>query len=179
MLRFLFLVIILISSNPQLHSIYNYRASADKIINTLSQELYDTRELSKVGSGGSFYDDLKQVSAFYECTDQLTMESARELLIEIVEKYVKALNSNLALRPFLHNYPAGSNNVLIGIGFVNAKPATEDNHPLSNIVNKGDEIIFFYLDHNNNQKILTIESYAEAQTKMRNIVDSAEKLNRL
>ncbi|MCH9626006.1 MAG: hypothetical protein S4CHLAM123_11930 [Chlamydiales bacterium] len=64
-------------------------------------------------------DDIQKVKAHYVCFEQLTIEQARRLYVEVAEKYICRYNQDEEIRPYLHDYPFTIDNVYVRIGFKN------------------------------------------------------------
>lgn len=100
------------------HSDSNYCRLSNKIVNEYSKELTRQKGLYLIGAGGAFMDDIKEISLHYQSLDKLSVNEARRLYIEISEGYLKRYNENVAIRPYLHNYPFTINNLKLMIGFI-------------------------------------------------------------
>lgn len=68
---------------------------------------------------GGIYDEpyLKKMSVGFECEDIVDVLEARRLLIVGVEAFLKDINTNKQLRPYLPEFPLTYRNIFFGIGF--------------------------------------------------------------
>jgi len=51
----------------------------------------------------------------FDYDKDVDLSKARELLVYIIENYLSAINSNIEVRPYLHNYPFTAKNIEIRI----------------------------------------------------------------
>lgn len=62
-------------------------------------------------------DDIQMMSMSFFSYQELDLNTARELLIYATNEYLTAINSNVAVRPYLHNYPFTAKNIEVIIFF--------------------------------------------------------------
>lgn len=77
----------------------------DNITHKFLREYIKPKGLICIGSGGSMMDDVKKVSLSFVSFKALNVEEARILYVDIIEEYLKRVNSDEEVRPFLHNFP--------------------------------------------------------------------------
>jgi len=71
--------------------------------------------LTPFGSGGSMMDDVKLMALSFACYHKLTIDEARKLIVHCTEEYLKQINQNSKIRPYLHNVPFTDNNIKLVI----------------------------------------------------------------
>ncbi len=92
---------------------------ADEITSKISKEIYQEKGLRLVGTGGGMMYGVRMMSMSFYYYNEVDLETARNLVIYCTEKYLKAINSDKRLRPFLVQYPFSEKNVEIRIFFRN------------------------------------------------------------
>jgi hypothetical protein len=83
----------------------DYEIIADEITMQAIDKLEKTKHLKFAGWGGAMMNDIQEMHLSFNCYTPMNISSARRLVIECVEEYLKIINSNETLRPYLHNYP--------------------------------------------------------------------------
>jgi hypothetical protein len=89
-----------------------------RINSKFTNDLKAERQMFLFGSGGRLMDDVELVDLSYHVRRHATIDEARQLYVEAVEKYLNLINSDEKIRPFLRNYPFTINNLEFDIGFV-------------------------------------------------------------
>lgn len=77
----------------------------NRVTHQFTKQLKKEKGLDAFGYGGRMMDDIKEVALSLAAHHPMTIEEARCLFVEIVEEYLNLVNSDLKLRPYLHNYP--------------------------------------------------------------------------
>ena len=95
----------------------HYCKLSNKIVSDYSRELAKEKGLFLSGSGGAMMDDIKKINVIYTSFTALNVERARQLYIEVTEEYLKRINQNEKIRPYLHNYPFRFDNLDLRISF--------------------------------------------------------------
>lgn len=103
----------------------NFETINDKkevILNEVTAQLIDSAlkdyGLYCIGTGGSSDEKIKQVSIHFNVRRRATIEEARELQLKIVDRYLKLINQNEAIRPYLNSHPFTPDNLEVVISFV-------------------------------------------------------------
>lgn len=128
-----------------------------------SKELKKKKGLSLYGYGGAMMGDVKEIYLDYISHEKLDVEEARRMYIPVMEDLLHLINSDINLRPYLHEHPFTCKNLQIMIAF-----RDEDGH------SQGDEAvalvfvarcrIFYELYNKETEKyqVLYEEPYEEA-----------------
>jgi len=96
-------------------------------------------------------------------------KGTKSSLVDSVEEYLSAINSNEKIRPYLHNYPFTAKNVEIVIYFHNPNGSNVASGKISIAAAKRGKVIC-YIDYPEKYTIKTIheETYEEALKLVRN-----------
>ncbi len=90
-----------------------------KVVNELRRrvatELMVKTGLQPCGTGGQMMDQVKMLALAFAYNKPLEIEEGRKLLVNAVETFVLAINSDERIRPYLNNYPFKPENVEIVI----------------------------------------------------------------
>ena len=121
-----------------------YVKMADEITERVAKQLKAEKNLCLAGTGGGMMNDIQMMAMSFYFYQEVDLKTARELMAYTINKYLKEINSNKEIRPFLHEYPFTAKNVEIRIWI---KP-NGLNQPLDKIYSisaiKG--ILTYYLD---------------------------------
>ncbi|MBS0621234.1 MAG: hypothetical protein JSS61_07250 [Verrucomicrobia bacterium] len=142
-----------------------YVKMANRITANVSEQIKNETGLVPIGTGGSMMHDIQMLALSFQYYHAVDQNQARDLLLYCVDTYVNAVNSNVDVRPFLHDYPFTSKNIQIRI-WVYASDATR--MPLGEISSMSSiDGIFKYISEDpatNHYEVLYRESYEEAQS---------------
>ena len=108
----LFTIIILMFGCAQ-HS--NHEIIIDRIINQTDLQLKKEKNLHAIGSGGSMMGDIQLAEIYFQYFHLVNLEEARVLLVYAIQTFLKNINENKEVRPYLHNYPFTTKNIEINI----------------------------------------------------------------
>ncbi|WP_420421710.1 hypothetical protein [Simkania sp.] len=106
---------IFISGTKMEYVIPEYEKISDKITAKTAKTLSKKYQLDPVGSGGSMMHDVKKLFLSFNCYHPLSIDESRELVINCVNEYLKSVNENKEVRPFLHNFPFNEQNIELAI----------------------------------------------------------------
>jgi hypothetical protein len=140
-----------------------YVQLAHQITEKTAKKLKKEKNLIPVGSGGGMMDDVKAMMLAFNYYNEVSIEEARKLLIDCVEEFLAAVNSNEQIRPFLHNYPFTAENIEIAIYF-----STKSGAPVSSnnicVASSWNGNISYRIDISKTGPLTTIreETYQEA-----------------
>jgi hypothetical protein len=73
------------------------------------------------GTGGGMMNDIDHIYVGFQMTKELTIDEARELLVESIDDLLQRINSAEELRPYLNHYPYSARGVSVQLMFV-SKP---------------------------------------------------------
>ena len=120
----LFLLLIPLTSCGYRHLEPSYWKLVDSITKNYVKETAAPKRLDLYGYGGGRMYDIEEVILRFFCCDHLTVEGARVLYVEMMEEYLKQINCNEEVRPYLHNYPFNIDNIKLTISFLDAQGHT-------------------------------------------------------
>ena len=83
----------------------NYELYANKIVSSFARDMKKELGLVCIGEGGCMPHDVQKMSVDFIAYQRATVEQARELIVQATEKFIKAINANEEIRPFLRSYP--------------------------------------------------------------------------
>ncbi len=95
----------------------DYVIIVDKITDEYKKNVILNHNLVLLGEGGGMMGDIQRTSLTFKKYDSLDIRKVRELAVELEEQYLKMINEDKAVRPYLHNYPAGPENFELTIIF--------------------------------------------------------------
>lgn len=140
-----------------------YVKLAHEITEKTAKKLKAQKNLYLAGTGGQMMNDIQMMMMGFDLYEVIDIETARQLLVDSVQEYLSAINSNEEIRPYLHNYPFTAKNVEIVIYIYNPDGSQV---PLDKITiaaaNQGR--VVYYVDDPQKHTIKTIheETYEEA-----------------
>ena len=95
----------------------DYEQIADKITERTARKLKKEKGLILIGTGGQMMNDIQMMMMGFHFYKEVDIDTARVLLVESVQEYLTAINSDEEIRPYLHDYPFTAQNVEIEIYF--------------------------------------------------------------
>lgn len=140
-----------------------YIKLAHEITEKTGNELKEQKNLYLVGTGGRMMDDIQMMAMSFDYYQEVNLETARELIVYSIKEYLSAINSNMEIRPYLHEYPFTAKNVKITIFFFNSNRSSL---PLEKIecVASVNSKLRYYIGSNYHQPICE-ENYEEILQK--------------
>lgn len=112
------LVIFLLSTNV-CFAISDYPKFADKIVSDYTKEL-SQQNIYLIGSGGAMMSDIQKINVHYISNLSCSVKEARTIYIMIAKEYLRRINNNKLVRPYLHNYPFNFFNLKLQLSFENS-----------------------------------------------------------
>ncbi len=91
--------------SPYQYSEPIYCEMADNITAQTAKILTKRHQLDVIGTGGGCMDHVNMLALSFLIYRPLTVESAREIIVDCVEEFLFQINSNEEIRPYLKNYP--------------------------------------------------------------------------
>lgn len=122
----------------------SYTHLADPIFKSYSQEMKKKRAYLVEGTGGSMpNDDVRTFFISFIAEYEVDTTQARRLYIEVVNGFIKKVNDDKTIRPYLHDYPVTTKNMEIFLSFVdkNTKKSVAD--PLISFILCYNDIIYY------------------------------------
>lgn len=98
-----------------------YVVIAEDILADMAEKLPKRHNMIVIGTGGGLAKRVNVLSLSFEIQGPQSKEKLREILIDCVEEFLLALNSNEKLRPHLKTYPFTSQGINIVIFVKNAR----------------------------------------------------------
>ncbi len=86
---------------------------ADQVTKHTANQLKKEKGLSLIAIGGPMMGDIQGMGADFEYFDLVNLQEARKLIVYASQCYLKNINSNKKIRPYLHNYPFDIKNISI------------------------------------------------------------------
>ena len=117
-------------------------------------------------------DKIRCMHCGFDYFDEITIEEARELLLATSNLYLKTINENEQIRPFLMNYPFRPEDIEIRIFIVNPKDPKPNPEKLR-IISIIDGVLGYMIGDRHRTTIYE-ESYEEALSKLGTVIVSKE-----
>ena len=142
----------------------DYERIADKITSKFAKKMKAEKGLRCIGTGGGMMTDIQRMAISFQYFHEVNLDEARELLVSVVQEYLKAINGSKEVRPYLHEYPFRFEDIEIMIWI---KEPNGNDVPLGKIaqitVSRGVVIYYSYkYDPGNSYQTLHRETYEEA-----------------
>ena len=93
----------------------DYEVLADKVISQTARQLKKEKDLIPVGTMGQMMGDIQAIGLSFQYFHLVNLEEARELLVNAIQVFLRNINENKKIRPYLHNYPFTTKNIEITI----------------------------------------------------------------
>ncbi len=164
----LFSLIFITFTSCNSNSFSSYKPSekenlANEISNKVALQLKNSFDLKPFGSGGQAMYDIEMLALSFIYNKEIDIEEARELLINSVSIFVKAVNDDKRIHSYLGNYPFAPKNIEISIylqSFDRQDPAPGK----LSIVAARDGVFEYMIEEPKTMKLIDIykESYDEA-----------------
>jgi hypothetical protein len=136
---------------------------SDKVVSAYSKDIKSRYNLQLDGSGGAMMEDIKEVSLMYHSYQTLKLEQARIMIVDCAENLLNRINSDLKIRPYLHNYPFTIKNIELTLGFYDHKGGFVKDEYIASVALLDGTI--FYAQFNSSKNIMEhihSEPYSEA-----------------
>ena len=135
---------------------------AHRVRDAFIVDMYKKHGLVCCGIGGGCMDNIKVINVSFDQKKESDIPEARVLLVNCVEEFLRRINADEDVRPFLVQYPFTNENVNISIGFIEPKEDAD----LQNIVHafnvKGEAVYSIYDKPHDRYKPTFEEPYEEA-----------------
>lgn len=142
----------------------NYCKIVDRVTKGFLKEHVKPRHIMLSGYGGAMMNDIQEIFLSFLSYEALNVEEARVLYVEMMEEYLRRINCNEKIRPYLHNFPFGIDNIKLTIGFEDReRQIAQDGHVALMFIGKNHELHFRGYDPETEEFYsLHRESYEEA-----------------
>lgn len=171
-LLFIGLLIIVPSGGSQPQSV----KAAYLVMNRYSRELETTKEMYRDGDGGMLVPTIKKTNMSFYTLKELDIDATRKLYVEVVEGFLKEINSEERVRQHLDKYPYDYRGTDIMIAFVD-KFLLRVDHKYIQLVHLTNGSIYYKsgTDLNVNYQTIHKEPYEEALRIVREQAAQQEK----
>lgn len=149
------------SNQAKVDYMIDYENTAYSLTNEAGQKIHKKFGLVPIGSGGIVKDKVKKLSLSVLSSNELKIENARALIVGSMNEYLKVINNDILIRPYLEYYPFTENNIELNI-FVE-RPEDEKKHfgKLIVITSYKGRITYKVLKNDDHETVLE-ESFEEA-----------------
>ena len=86
---------------------------ADQLTKQTADQLKKEKGLSLIAIGGGMMGDIQAMGADFAYFNLVNLQEARKLIVYASQCYLKNINSNKKIRPYLHNYPFDIKNISV------------------------------------------------------------------
>ena len=151
------------NNSPNSYQIRNDEKIANELMKNVAQELNTKLNLYPCGTGGRMMHEIKMLALAFDYYQPITIEEGRNLLITSIDIFVKAVNDDERIRPYLANYPFEPKNVQIRIFLRNPNGSNPGPGEFA-VISSIDGILEYDVNDPKNPLFTTIhkESYQEA-----------------
>lgn len=94
-----------------------YLNYVNEIINDFVNDIENKYELHCYGSGGSMPTDVEKIDVLFISYLKSTVADARKMELTAIQELLRRINSHEKIRPYLREYPFGSDRLHISISF--------------------------------------------------------------
>ncbi len=101
----------------------DYEIYVNQILRDFAREMNQEYGLICTGDRSRMPYEVSEIEVIFVAKQTATIEEARELEIKTTERFIEVINAHEKIRPFLEEYPFGSNRAKVFISF-----RKEDNH---------------------------------------------------
>ncbi len=141
----------------------NYCKMVDRITKSYLKEFAKPHQLTLSSYGGAMANDIQEIFLGFLSFDAINVDEARILYVEMMEEYLKRVNNHEKVRPYLHEFPFGIDNIKLDIGFENnERKITRDGHVAMIFIGRNHTIYYDAYDPIKKFYSLHREPYEEA-----------------
>jgi len=149
----------------------DYFTHLNRITNKFIGEMEEEHGFSCFSIGGSLAGNIKEISIKFYCHEKKSIENARKLEIECVERFCEMINSHEKIRPHLEEFPFTNERVEIMICFCKKDLKKFPPEESISLVMSCREKLYYMVvfnDHRPDQTVLE-EPYSEAYEKVKDL----------
>lgn len=107
-----------------------YLKYVDEIVSDFAKYMKKKYKLHCYGSGGSMPTDVEKIEVLFAYYKKSTVDNARKIEVNAIQELLERINTHEKIRPYLREYPFGTDRVGITISF----RTKTDGHPLDGSV---------------------------------------------
>ena len=151
-----------ISSHPT-----DYETFADQVTNDFVKIAKKEFHLECMGTGGSMPNDIETFSISFIAYRKATIDQARKLEIQLIEKFIEIINSHKDIRPYLRDYPFPVHRACVSVSFYTKKNQFQNGNSIC-LINQARNKLFYSILESNTSPLKTTkeEPYLEAKELM-------------
>ncbi len=170
--KFLILVVLATSCDPppEMEEEIPYaptkQSLATQVRNHTILELREKKDLRACGIGSGMMDQIRMLAISFFYYNEVDIEQARDLLMTAGTVFLRHVNANEKIRPYLQNYPFEPKNIQIAI-FLMKPDGTEPDAGQLTIISMHKGILAYNIDKPGTKQLITIykETFDEALSK--------------
>lgn len=98
-----------------------YCKYADHVVTKYAVAMKKKYGLDVYGSGGSFLNEVREISITFASDRKVKIKGARELVVACTEELLKRINEDKDIRPYLSHYPFTTAGVYVSVCFFDEK----------------------------------------------------------
>jgi len=99
----------------------NYETFSNQITRLLVEEVEAELGYKCEMSGGSMPRDIESISVGFAIDERASVDRAREIEVEITERFLRIINSHEKIRPFLREYPFPASRAKVELSFYDSR----------------------------------------------------------
>jgi hypothetical protein len=108
----------------------DYLKYVDEIVDDFVEQMGKKYKLHCYGSGGNMPNDVEKINVRFAYYKKSTVDDARKMEVNAIQELLERINAHKKIRPYLREYPFGTDRVGITISF----RTKTDGHPLDGSV---------------------------------------------
>lgn len=141
-----------------------YVILAEEIRYEVAMSLSKKFQMVPVGEGGSLYNCVRGLFLAFNIRGPLSKDQLRKILVNSVEEFVVAVNSNEEIRPYLKVYPFTSEEIEVSLVVVDKRGEEIYDPDIGSATARKGKLIYNITDKNDefNYKSTISESYEDA-----------------
>jgi hypothetical protein len=140
---------------------------ANEISKQVALQLKKEQDLYPCGFGGGMMHQIRMLALSFNYYKPVNIEQGREMLMAAGSLFLKTINENDEIRPYLDTYPFLPKNIEIRIFLMSSDGSLVDPGKLY-VISLIDDVLRYQIDHPETKKLTTIysETYEEAAEKL-------------
>jgi hypothetical protein len=170
-MKFIWIIITILTIGCTQKKKENYDHDRARLSNEIKYkvalQLKNEKNLHPCGMGGGGVGKIRVQYLAFDYYQQCTIEEARELLVDAGNLFLKAINEDERIRPYLQNYPFLPKNIEMSIFFKKPNGSEMKSGKLS-IIDLGDAKLKYKINDPETNHLIVIhtETYEEAAEKL-------------
>lgn len=158
--------------NPSIHKENEYEAEIDALLASFTENIINQYPFERVSIGGKLTNGIEEIGAKFRVYQFVTLEDARQLIVDVVEKLLRDINSNEKIRPYLKQFPFPASLIKLNLAFKEPKYHPFPDISIMNVILDENKITYVQkiilpqeegkVFRDTTENILAEESYPEA-----------------